>query len=161
MRQGIIGQSPLTNVDYKILAYVLTAHLIPHLNKVIHSSQTAYIPGRFIGMNICKVQDIIDFAENNNKQWVILFLDFQKAFDSVSHLFLMMLLRMMGFLAEYTTWILLLYTNASSMVINKGWLLSKFSLSRGVRQGCLLSCHLFNLVGQVTVYYLQSMGIFA
>ncbi len=106
----------LTNVDYQILAYVLTAHLILHLNDVIHSLQTAYIPGRFIGMNIHKIQDVIDFAETNNKQWVILFLDFWKAFDSVSHLFLMTLLRMMGFPAEYIAWILLLYTNASSMV---------------------------------------------
>ncbi len=112
-------------------------------------------------MNIRKIQDVIDFAETNNKQWVILFLDFWKAFDSVSHLFLMILLRTMGFPAEYIVWILLLYTNALSMVQNKGWLSSRFSLSRGVRQGCPLSCHLFNLVGQVTVYYLQSMGIFA
>lgn len=91
----------------------------------------------------------------------ILFLDFHKAFDSVLHLFLMTLLRTMDFPAEYIAWILLLYTNASSMVRNKGWLLTKFSLERGVRQSCPLSCYLFNLVGQVTVYYLQSMGIFA
>ncbi len=150
----------LTNVDYKILAYVLTELLIPYLNDVIHSSQTAYILRRFIGMNIHKIQDVIDFAETNNKQWVILFLDFQKAFDSALHLFLMTLLRIMGFPTEYIAWILLLHTNASSMVWNKGWLLSRFSLGRGIRQGCPLSCYLFNLVGQVMVYYLQSIGIF-
>ena len=35
-----------------------------------------------------------------------------------------------------------------------------FALKRGVRQGCPLLCHLFNLVSQVTIYYLQSCGHF-
>ncbi len=30
-----------------------------------------------------------------------------------------------------------------------------------MRQGCLLSCYLFNLVGQVLIYYLQDEGFFA
>ena len=29
-----------------------------------------------------------------------------------------------------------------------------------MRQGCPLSCHLFNLVSQITIYYLQSCGHF-
>ncbi len=37
---------------------------------------------------------------------------------------------------------------------------SSFMLGRGVYQGCPLSCHLFNLVGQVTIYYLQACGHF-
>ncbi len=94
------------------------------LSKVIHSSQTAYLPGQFISTNIRKIQDIIDFAQMNNKPWVILFLDFRKAFDSVSHVFLMTLLAHMGFPPEYTAWILFLYTNACSVVRNGGWLSS-------------------------------------
>ncbi len=33
-------------------------------------------------------------------------------------------------------------------------------MERGVHQGCLISCHLFNLVGQVLVYSLRSQGFF-
>ena len=120
----------LTNVDYKILAYILTECLKPVLKDVIHPSQTAYLPGKFIGTNICKVQDAIDFAQDAEKEWVILFLDFHKAFDSVSHLFLMTMLRMMGFPPDYIAWILVLYSGASSMIRNNGWLSSKFHLGR-------------------------------
>ncbi len=45
----------LTNFDYKILAYVLTSRLQPSFATVIHSSQTAYLKGKFIWTNICKV----------------------------------------------------------------------------------------------------------
>ncbi len=66
----------------------------------------------------------------------------------------------MSFPPNYIAWVLLLYTNASLMICNKGWLSETFLLGRGVRQGCPLCCHLFNLVSQVTVYYLQSIGVF-
>ncbi len=137
----------LTNVDYKILAYVLTARIELCLDTIIHPSQTAYMQGHFIGTNIKKVQDAIDYNIQYNKDWVFVFLDFQKAFDSVSHIFLFSLLYSMGFPAEYITWVLLMYTKAQSIVHNKGWYLEIFLLGRGVQQGCPLSCHLFNLVG--------------
>ncbi len=54
----------LTNFDYKILAYVLTARLQPSFENVIHSSQTAYLKGKFIGTNICKVQDAITLIQD-------------------------------------------------------------------------------------------------
>ena len=122
----------LTNVDYKIFAYILTSCLEPHLEKIIHPSQMAYMKGHFIRTNICKVQDAIDYSVWNNKRWVFIFLDFRKAFDSVSHLFLFALMSSMGFPLEYSAWVLLMYTNAASMIRNKGWFSETFSLRHGV-----------------------------
>ena len=34
-------------------------------------------------------------------------------------------------------------------------------MERGVQQGCPLSCHLFNLVGQLQIYSLRQQGFFA
>ena len=150
----------LTNVDYKILAYVLTAHLKPALDDIILPSQTTYLPGRFIGTNIRKIQDSMDFALCNKKEWVILFLDFHKASDSVSYVFLFTLLSSMGFPVSYVAWVTLLYSQAESIDRNKGWLSSHFLLKCSIHQGCPLSCHLFNLVGQVVILYLQSEGLF-
>ncbi len=73
----------LTNTDYKILANVLTARLTLHLPDLISPQQTAYMKGT----NIRSVQDMIDYSESCQDDIAILFLDFKKAFDLVSHLF--------------------------------------------------------------------------
>ena len=87
----------LTNLDYKILVYVLVIRLESYLPQIIHPNQTAYMKKRFIGANIRKVQDAIDMAAQTDSDCVVLFLDFKKAFDSVSHRFLWILMYQMGF----------------------------------------------------------------
>ncbi len=144
----------LTNADYKILAYVLTAHLSEHLKFLISPQQTAYMKGCFIGTNIRSVQDMIDHTVENNLDHAVLFLDFKKAFDSVSHLFLHKLLVCIGIPAQFVDWIHIIYSDAKSVVRYKNLLLASFPLGQGVRQGYPLSCHLFNLVGQVLIYSL-------
>ncbi len=149
----------MTNNDYKILAYILTNRLTD-LPSVIHPHQTAYMPGQFIGTNIQSVQDWIDHLDYGN-QGIVLFLDFKKAFDSISHTFLFYLLEQMGFPMEFITWIRILYKNAISCVKFRNWLTPVFDLNHGVRQGCPISCHLFSLIGQVLVYSLRHAGYFA
>ncbi len=143
----------LTNNDYKILVYVLTSRLVEHLPKVIHPNQTAYMPKRFIGTNVCSVQDWIDHL-NEEHDGIVLFLDFKKAFDSVSHQFLFHLLEHMGFSSEFVTWTRILYRDSISCIKFRNWLIPVFEIKCGVRQGGPISCHLFNLVGQVLVYSL-------
>ncbi len=77
----------LTNGDYKILAYILSNHLNDHLLDVIAVNQTMYMLGRFIGINIQSVQDTMDYFAKCSLPSLILFLDFRKAFDSISHSF--------------------------------------------------------------------------
>ncbi len=90
----------LTNVDYKVLAYVLSHRMQTFLSEIISVNQTAYMPGHFINTNIHNVQDTMNFFANKRPDALILFLDFKKAFDSVSHQFLMTLLMQMGFPQE-------------------------------------------------------------
>ncbi len=118
------------------------------------------MPGRFIGTNVRSVQDCIDYL-NDGHEGVILFLDFKKAFDSVSHVFLFRLMEHMGFSSEFVSWIRIRYRDSISCVKFKNWLTPVFEMKRGVRQGCPISCHLFNLVGQVLVYSLCAAGLFA
>ncbi len=152
----------LTNFDYKILAYELAKRMQPTFLDCIHPSQMAYLKGKFIGTNIRKVQDAMDFINANpDGRLTILFLDFRKAFDTVSHEFLLILLRTMGYPLSLVSWIELIYSKSFAMVQHKGWLTKEFRVNRGVHQGCPLSCHLFNLVSQIIVHYLQKEGLFA
>ena len=78
---------------------------------------------------------------------MILFLDFEKAFDSLEwdflFDFLFKVLNTMNFGPSFLNWIKTFYTNISSCVVNNGYSSEFFSLQRGVRQGCPLSGLLF------------------
>ena len=122
----------MTNADYKILAYVLTNRLELHLPFLISPQQTAYMKGCFIGTNIRSVQDFIDNSIENNSDHIVLFLDFWKAFDSVLHRFLLLLLKHIGLPDWYVKWVSIIYSEAVSVVQHKNWLTEKFSLGCGV-----------------------------
>ena len=78
----------LLNTDYKILAHALANRLKKVISKLIHTDQSGYIKGRNISSNIRLIQDVIDFFEENETEGAIVFLDFKKAFDTLSHNFL-------------------------------------------------------------------------
>ena len=68
----------LTNTDYKIIAFIFARRL-----QKLGQEQTAYIKGRYIGINARFIMDIFNYCENHKKEGVLLFWDFEKAFDSV------------------------------------------------------------------------------
>ncbi len=92
--------SPM-NTDYKILVYVLSNRLAELLPDLIAPQQSAYMKGRFIGTNIHSVQDMIDYTVEHDLDYLVLFLDFKKAFDSVSHQFLFKLMAFIGVPADF------------------------------------------------------------
>ena len=73
----------LTNVDYRIFAFTLAERMQKVLGDIVSNDQTAYLKVRYMGTNIRLVGDIIDYYDMMNKSWILLMLDFQKAFDSV------------------------------------------------------------------------------
>ena len=76
---------PLTmlNVDYKIVAKAIAQRLKAHLHKVIHPDQTGFLQGRFIGENIRKILDLIEYTENENIPALLISVDFEKCFDRI------------------------------------------------------------------------------
>ena len=76
---------------------------------------------------------------------MILFLDFEKAFDSLEWDFLFKVLNTMNFGPSFLNWIKTFYANISGCVVNNGYSSEFFSLQRGVRQCCPLSGLLFVL----------------
>ena len=55
---------------------------------IIHSNQSGYVEGRFIGETIRTIDDIMDFTKCEGIGGILAFLDFEKAFDSVEWNFL-------------------------------------------------------------------------
>ena len=78
-----------------------------------------------------------------------MFLDFEKAFDSVEWSFIWKTLSSFNFGSSLINWIKLCYRSIESCVLNNGWASSYFTPERGVRQGCPLSPYIFILCAEV------------
>ena len=158
-RQGIISLIPkknkdplllknwrpitLLNVDYKLATKCIARRLEKVLPHLIERDQTGYIKGGYIGENIRVISDIIE--QHEHKEGMILFLDFEKTFDSLEWDYLFKVLDLMNFGPGVLNWIHTFYKNISSCVIYNDYSSDFFSLQRGVRQGCPLSGLLFVL----------------
>ena len=136
----------LLNCDYKIAAKAISSRVKKILPNIINNDQTGFQKGRFIGENIRLINDIINYTETQNIAGLLLFLDFEKAFDSLEWHFIYETLAKYNFGDSLISWIKLFYTDISSCILNNGWSSGFFELGRGVRQGCPLSPYLF-LIG--------------
>ena len=135
----------LLNCDYKIAAKVIANRINQVLANLIINDQTGFIKGRFIGENIRLVDSIINYASEKNIAGLLLFLDFQKAFDTLEWSFIRKALSRYGFGPSIMHCFDTLYHETESCVTNNGWSSMFFKLGRGVRQGCPLSPYLFIL----------------
>ena len=133
----------LTNYDYKIIAFTLASRVQKTLPLIIHTDQSGYIKGRFIGNNIRVTCDIFELAEKFEKDGMIVCLDFEKAFDSIDWEFMWHVLTSFNFGDKFIQYVKILYTNPVITIKNNGWLSETFAMSRVVRQGCPLSALLF------------------
>ncbi|KAF7641042.1 hypothetical protein LDENG_00298150 [Lucifuga dentata] len=102
-----------------------------------------------ISNNIRLVSDLIDYSELLEGDPVILFLDFHKAFDSVSHQFIFDTLQYFKFGRPFIQAIKTLYNGGNSCVKLSHGTSSRFDIHKGVRQGCPVLPYIFLLVSQI------------
>ena len=87
----------LFNVAYKITSASIAGRLKHVLDSIISEDQSGVLPGRFIGVNIRLVYDIMFYTEQNNLPGMLLLLDFATAFDSISWEFMFIALKYFNF----------------------------------------------------------------
>ena len=130
----------------------MTRTLVKRLNSVIpsiiHNSQKA-VPGRHINQNIHIVQDLIDLINKNEEKAAFLFFDQEKAFDRMSHKFIIKTLKTFGFGEKFINWVKILCNGTKSFVKVNGFETEEFDIERGLRQGCSLSALLYVVVAEV------------
>ena len=76
---------------------------------------------------------------------LLLFLDFEKAFDTLEWSFIQKTLLHFGFGSSLLKRMKVFYCNIESCTLNNDWASDSFKLDRGVTQGCPLSPYLFIL----------------
>lgn len=66
----------LTNADAKIASKVIATRIVKVLPEIIHSNQTGYVSGRYIGEAARSKLDIIDYTKTYDIPGLLLFIDF-------------------------------------------------------------------------------------
>ena len=87
----------LTNVDAKIASKVIATRIVKVLPEIIHSSQTGYVSDRYIGVAARSILDIMHYTKTYDIPGLLLFIDFEKAFDSLEWNFMFKCLEVFGF----------------------------------------------------------------
>ena len=116
----------LLNVDTKIISKTFAAKLKPILPSIISSNQTAYEESRCIGESGRLISDIIEVCGKENIPGFLVFMDLEKAFDSLDHDSLLCALKVVGFGYSFINWIKILLNDQQSCVINGGYPISAY-----------------------------------
>ena len=139
----------LLNVIYKLASSVIANRIKSVLDSIIHEDQKGFITGRFIGENVRLIYDVLFETKQQNIPGLLLSIDFQQAFDSVSWKFISKTLDYFNFGPSIKKWIKLFQNGAESCILQNGFLSEFFYLQRGCRQGDPISPYLFILCAEV------------
>ena len=71
-------------MDAKIASKVIAASITKVLPEIIDVNQSGYVKRRFIGEAAKSILDVMEFTKKENIPGILLFIDFEKAFDTVN-----------------------------------------------------------------------------
>lgn len=104
----------------------------PLLSSLIHENQKGFLKGRYIGENSRLLYDVIHYCNENKVPGLVLLIDFEKAFDSVSWSFMFKVLHFFHFGEIFIKWVKILFSKASLCVIQNGFFLTFLRLEGDV-----------------------------
>ncbi|MCG7878665.1 MAG: reverse transcriptase domain-containing protein [Candidatus Thiodiazotropha endolucinida] len=171
-RQGIItclpkGDKPkqflknwrpitLLNVIYKLASGSIAERIKKVLDILISKEQTGFMSGRYIGENTRLIYDILHLTNELDIPGLLLIIDFEKAFDSISWKFIEKILDFFNFGDSIKQWISTFYNDISASVVQCGFLSEPFTVKRGCRQGDPLSPYIFLLCAEILTRLFKS-----
>lgn len=140
----------LLDVDYKIFTRVLYNRIKNEVSEIIGPDQKGSVAGRFIIENIWQTKFILEkWKKSKEKSELLFFTDFKKAFDSLQHKFIKILIQKMGFGPKFCKIIENLYSPSSAQIIFNKHLTEDIPILGGVHQGDPLSPIIFVLAIEV------------
>ena len=145
----------LLNVSYKIASGCIANRIKSVLPFIIQEDQSGFMSERSTADNIRLIYDILHLSKLQNKKGILLLIDFEKAFDSVSWSFISKVFRFFNFKSDILTWISTFYKNIKSTIIVNGSPTAWFKIERGCRQGDPISPYIFLLCGEILAHMIR------
>ena len=144
---------PLTmlNTDYKILTKILAYRVAAVLDEIVSDPQLGFVPGRVITEASHLTKLVQAYLEERDEPGLLVALDWEKAFDSVSWDYLHASVEALGFGPNIRRWYHILYNHDNpqlrTLQVN-GIKSDTFELQSSVPQGCPLSPVTFLLISE-------------
>ncbi|XP_058726321.1 secreted RxLR effector protein 78-like [Vicia villosa] len=130
---------------YKIITKMLAVRMRGVVDKLVYINQTSFVPGRSMMDGVLLVNEILDWAKKKKKGCLLLKVDFENAYDSISWNYLRWIMVRMGFGKRWLKWMeSCIFNNHMSVLVN-GSATKEFKVQRGLRQGDPISPFLFVL----------------
>ena len=145
----------LLNSLYKLVSGTIAERIKPALDSIIHNDQKGFIAGRYIGEVIRTTYDTIQYAKDNKRTGILLTVDFEKAYDSISFKFIKKCLSFLNFGNDMIQWIGILLHNFQAVVNHCGNISPRFNIARGCRQGDPVASYLFIICIEILVHKLR------
>ncbi len=95
----------LLNISYKLASSCIAERVKSVLSNIIHENQKGFVSGRYIGENVRLMYDMLFLTEEINLPGMFVLIDFEKAFDSVSHYFFKNVLQNFNFGPSIQKWV--------------------------------------------------------
>lgn len=118
-------------------------------------TQTGFIQGRLIGENARFICDIINYTELNNILGLVMLINFEKAFDSISWSLIVKVLEFTWIGKYIIDWVKILNINFKTAIMQSGYLSDQFSIQRGCRQGGPGAPYLFILSSEILSFLIK------
>ena len=129
----------------KILLIIILNRMKQKVEQELSECQAGYRANRGTTDMLFILQIIIEKIRDSNNEGFITFIDYSKAFDSVIHSKLLEVMTKMAFPKHLISLIASLYQDQKATIRWNNENCAPFNIQKGVRQGCILSPHLFNI----------------